>query len=121
MQTFEVSAHPKKKKALCEISNFGLRLKCKDRDRFFAPDFSDKEKSEYVTIYLRLELNTEPLHIKLRPSFWKSCMHLDHKEVGALLAKNHVLNWPHKKPPKLTIGKLKKGVFEVISEPRAQF
>jgi hypothetical protein len=70
---------------------YGLQITKEDRDRWFRP--------EWKTVSLIIEGQTEPVQVKLSPSFWNKCHELRHKAIGKWLIQNGYAPWPKGKRP----------------------
>lgn len=77
-------------------AGYGLKLSARDRDTYF-----NKEWKEAIVV---LGENGKEVAVNIdKPSFWKGCRELIHKEIGKWLIGKGYGSWQKGNPPKLVL------------------
>jgi len=89
-------------------TGYGIKIDMPDRKKFF--------KKEWKSVVLELEGVGLPIEVNTdKPSFWHpGCGELISKEIGEWLAKNGLIPWPYRKPPKLRLEPLSNRRFRLF-------
>ncbi len=85
-------------------SGYGIRIKLKDRDRYFSRDWS--------SVRIRIE-NGREFDANISKAFWEKCPELRSKWIGRWLLEQGLIFWPISKPPKLRLDKIGDRIFKL--------
>ena len=75
-------------------AGYGIRISRQDRDRHFDPDWAN------VTVDLD---GQEEVAVDLSPSFWRCCIELRSKLIGAWMLRKGLAPWPTGQPPEVEL------------------
>ena len=71
-------------------AGYGIRIKCKDRERYFQKAWS--------SVIIDFEGESE-VEVNLSCAFWTTCEELRKKEIGKWMIKKGNATWPKGHPP----------------------
>lgn len=75
-------------------SGYGIRIKLKDRNRYFSRDWN--------SVKIKIDSDKD-FDVNLSKAFWGKCPELRSKWIGKWMLKQGFVPWPKFKPPKLKL------------------
>ena len=90
-------------------AGYGIRISRDDRERYF--------DREWKAVTVDLD-GQEEVAVNLSPSFWRSCIELRSKKIGAWMRREGLAPWPTGEPPELELQAQGEARFALHRWPR---